>query len=292
MKEFQDPFKNSAFELAAKVAGFTKHLNTISKPIGTRGLIDEKLELFNRGTIPLASLANANWKMWEASLSKLTIYNLAGINNLNLTNLGMYKGGMFDTIAQQRFAVKTLADIAKNLGQLDNLVYQEYNLFPESDNEKEREERRKIIVCDNRIIQSIFDTVNDPKTIYKLTPRELEEYTAEIFRDKGFDIELTKQTRDGGYDILALRKLNGFTDKYLIECKRNREDRPIRIDIIRSFMRVVTKENANKGVIVTTSRFTRDAIKESIDTQYMLDLRDREDLIQWASEYFFNRYKQ
>lgn len=37
---------------------------------------------------------------------------------------------------------------------------------------------------------------------------------------KGFEVMLTKQTRDGGYDILALKLNRDFHLKFLVECKR------------------------------------------------------------------------
>ena len=41
-----------------------------------------------------------------------------------------------------------------------------------------------------------------PSNLRNLSPREFEELLADILRDLGWDVELTKQTRDGGADIL------------------------------------------------------------------------------------------
>jgi len=63
-----------------------------------------------------------------------------------------------------------------------------------------------------------------PELLSKLDTRQFEEVTAEIFRAKGFEVELTKRTRDGGKDIIAFHKDKlGFKTKYLIECKHYAE---------------------------------------------------------------------
>ena len=64
-----------------------------------------------------------------------------------------------------------------------------------------------------------------PKDIYKLTPRQYEELVAELFRDMGYDVTLTKATRDGGKDILAAIKTEIGQLLCLVEAKRYREDR-------------------------------------------------------------------
>ena len=45
-----------------------------------------------------------------------------------------------------------------------------------------------------------------PRRLYELKPRQFEELVAEIWDAFGFEVELTQQTRDGGKDILAIRK--------------------------------------------------------------------------------------
>lgn len=121
--------------------------------------------------------------------------------------------------------------------------------------------------------------------LYKLHPREFEEVIAELFLKKGYTVELTKQTRDGGYDIIALSYDNGMPLKYLIECKRYARKNKVGIDVIRSFSDVIRTENANKGIIVTTSSFTTDVRKRHQAAPYILELKDRTDIISWVQEY-------
>jgi len=58
------------------------------------------------------------------------------------------------------------------------------------------------------IIKDMDDAVKHffkkyPERMYDMNPRKFEELIAAIFKDFGFDVELTKATRDGGRDIIA-----------------------------------------------------------------------------------------
>ena len=48
-----------------------------------------------------------------------------------------------------------------------------------------------------------------PDSIYELPPRKFEELLAELLTDRGWEVELTPATRDGGKDIRLLRKICG-----------------------------------------------------------------------------------
>jgi restriction system protein len=43
------------------------------------------------------------------------------------------------------------------------------------------------------------------QTLYALTPRQFEELIAEIFSQHQFSVDLTRRSRDGGGDIIAVR---------------------------------------------------------------------------------------
>lgn len=57
----------------------------------------------------------------------------------------------------------------------------------------------------SRIQKVIFEIYRDNSLLYKITPFKFEKVIAELLKFQGFTVELTKQTRDGGYDIIALR---------------------------------------------------------------------------------------
>ena len=151
--------------------------------------------------------------------------------------------------------------------------------------EKDIEEEKLIEVVDNTrlLIRSIY---KDYSLLDIIDPRKFEEIVAELLHYKGFEVSLTKRTRDNGYDILALQKISGFPVKFLVECKRQKKN--IGIDIIRSFCDVIRTEQANKGIIFTTSYFSRDSQKRKDELGTILDFKNREDIIEWVIEYNWN----
>lgn len=179
------------------------------------------------------------------------------------------------------FPTTQIAEIAKRLqASIPDLSAFEYNF--DDFQEEDVEEKELIQVIDNtkHLIKNIYE---DHNLLHVVDPRKFEEIIAELLYHKGFEVNLTKQTRDGGYDILALKKIGGFPIKFLVECKRYKKN--IGIDIIRSFCDVIQHEQANKGIIFTTSYFSKDSQNRKNEMGTILDLRNREDIIDWIIDY-------
>ncbi|MDB5088586.1 MAG: hypothetical protein JWR09_2580 [Mucilaginibacter sp.] len=151
----------------------------------------------------------------------------------------------------------------------------------------ESPETKIILLNEANHIQKTIDAIyKDNQQLYRIHHREFEEMMAELLRSRDFEVFLTKRTRDGGKDIIALQNLAGLPFKMLIECKKYAPTRKIGVDIIRGFSHVVNTNKANKGIIFTTSYFTADAKKEQeLSMPYLLDLRDYHDVIQWVNTY-------
>jgi HJR/Mrr/RecB family endonuclease len=124
-----------------------------------------------------------------------------------------------------------------------------------------------------------------PQDIYKLTPRKFEELIASILKDFGFDVELTKATRDGGRDIIAY--IRNAVCKYLtyVECKKYHAKNKVGVGIVREVAGVHKIKQANKSIIVTTSYFTKDAVKEAKLIEHDLELKDYDNLKEWLTRY-------
>ncbi len=142
----------------------------------------------------------------------------------------------------------------------------------------------------NLIIANIDDEIKrylrkHPNKLYELSPRKFEELVASIFKDLGFDVELTQATRDGGRDIIA--HIRNAVCSYLthIECKRYASDNKVGVGIIREVIGVHNIRRATKSIIVTTSFFSGDAIREAQMMENQLDLKDFNDLKTWLQNY-------
>lgn len=145
---------------------------------------------------------------------------------------------------------------------------------------------RKIRIAEP-IEKIIIESAKNPSAIFKLTPRQFEEYIAKIFEGAGYEVQLTAKTKDGGADIICMTKKLDIPIKIAVEAKRYKPDNPISVGLVRSFIGVKDTLGANKLVFVTTSRFTRDAIKfatNPINVHY-LELKYMPDIIKWANDY-------
>lgn len=111
-----------------------------------------------------------------------------------------------------------------------------------------------------------------------------EEIVAEIWHGFGFDVELTKCTRDGGYDVVAIRR-RLVHERFLIECKRPITDRKIGVRPVRELYAVKISERATKAILATTSYFTRDAVMLIDDHRWELEGCDFDGICDWLRMY-------
>lgn len=114
----------------------------------------------------------------------------------------------------------------------------------------------------------------EPELMRRLDPRKFEILVAELLRDKGYEVELTPPSKDGGRDILAIQRDDIGSALTLVECKRYAHDNRVGVDIVRGLYGVVSAENATKGLVATTSYFTSKAKAFRDKVPYRLSLAD------------------
>ena len=140
--------------------------------------------------------------------------------------------------------------------------------------------RRQLEICS--AVEHLIDEATIPReNLMRLSPREFEEFIAEIWNRLGYDVELTARTRDGGRDVVAVRKTESEV-RYIIECKRYGEPHKIGVGILRALYGVKTHERATKAFLATTSYFTRGAIEFWEPHRWELELKDYKGVCEWA----------
>lgn len=99
-----------------------------------------------------------------------------------------------------------------------------------------------------------------PQNIRRIAPRTFERLVAAIYINFGWDTYLTQASKDGGCDVIVKR-----TDELLgqvaclVECKHYALKNKVGVEIVRALYGVVSDRTATKGVVVTSSKFTRGA---------------------------------
>lgn len=126
-----------------------------------------------------------------------------------------------------------------------------------------------------------------PEAMLEMDPRAFEAFVASLVEQLGFEnVQLTPETKDQGRDVLAIKKVHGLSILFAFECKRFSPDRPVGVAIARALLGTVVhgSTRANKGVLVTTSRFTKGA-QSFILTEPTLEGTDFNGIVEWLREY-------
>ena len=95
------------------------------------------------------------------------------------------------------------------------------------------------------------------ENIDSLTGVEFERVCKQLLEKMGFSVETTKVTGDGGIDLIAYNFQPLLSGKYIIQCKRYAGS--VGEPIIRDLYGVITSERANKGILMTSGVFTKQA---------------------------------
>ena len=151
--------------------------------------------------------------------------------------------------------------------------------------------KRKLIVPSQEVITSVKildDTLlkkamRDPQIVHKFSPREFEKMICELLSKQGYDVTLTKQTRDGGKDIIVLRKSMLGEFCIYVECKKYDKTRPISVGLVRELYGTVEADKATAGMMITTSYFSKAAKEFTEQIKHRMTLKDYNDLVQALS---------
>ena len=117
--------------------------------------------------------------------------------------------------------------------------------------------------------------------INSLSGIEFEHLCQTLLHKAGFKVETTKQSGDGGIDLIAKNQHPFVSGKYIVQCKRYSGS--VGEPILRDLYGVVMAERANKGILISTGHFTMSAIRFASDKN--LDLIDGERLAELLYEH-------
>lgn len=101
------------------------------------------------------------------------------------------------------------------------------------------------------------EVAKHPEKLFKVLWLDLERLLLETFEGIGFKTELTRSTKDGGFDLRLTFRDKDQEQAYLVEVKHwSAPSRP-GDRIIKHFAKVVAQEDAKGGVLLSSSGFTQ-----------------------------------
>ncbi len=124
--------------------------------------------------------------------------------------------------------------------------------------------------------------MDHPEAMRDLSTWDFQVYIAALIEQKwGHKVELGPRGADGGVDVRAERQGEFGPELMLVQCKHPRPDKPVGIDTVRLLHHQVIQQEATRGLVVTDSRFTRDAIQELQACRDRMDGADGDRIRRW-----------
>lgn len=138
----------------------------------------------------------------------------------------------------------------------------------------------------NKAETLILNIYKNNKKLYSISGPEFESVIRQLLILWDFHIIPTRQTRDGGIDMLAFKN-KPYPTCAAIECKTSRKH-SIGVEVIRGVMYVAEKIKASCAFIFTNSKFSKDACKEQTLQKYKLQLFDGKKVLNLIRDYVSN----
>lgn len=117
------------------------------------------------------------------------------------------------------------------------------------------------------------------QTLLAMDAFEFEKHVMSFFQHQGLLSWVTKRSNDAGVDGFAKHE-KGLI---VVQCKRYSESNVVGRPVVQQFKGVVEENNAWRGYVVTTSRFSQEA-KDSADLNERVILVDMDVLVQWHDD--------
>jgi len=204
---------------------------------------------------------------------------------LNLVELTRGQSEIIDFILRY---VKNLS-WSYSLAEIENYIFENIIFAGIRDN------TGRIILPENPIFQEIKSDIiivnghalqklkMNPQMMHQLKPREFEEMMAELMEKRGYNVDLTKATRDGGKDLIVARHNDFGNFIYYVECKQYRPENPVGVNMVRELMGTVHADKVTAGILITSSYFSPDAISYSKKVEHQISLVDFMRLREWLN---------
>lgn len=155
----------------------------------------------------------------------------------------------------------------------------ELKLFDEKEIKKTSAEISTIQL--NTFDPSLYNKIiTNPVLIHSTTWRDFEYLLKEILSAFEYEVELQKGTKDGGIDIIAIKKNDIFGEhKYLIQAKKWKNK--VGVEPVQRLAFLKDYYNVSKACLATTSTFTKGAWDLAKMYPWQLELKDYNGLLDW-----------
>jgi HJR/Mrr/RecB family endonuclease len=237
------------------------------------------------GSIPqfkerIDDLSESGWEIYETQIKySASVLMVDGESTYIFTKTS--EGYLIDKIEDEHLKAEIISIFQTSTANESNihLLFEDILFSSFSQNSS------KIVTISTEIWSKIIAKLADnPTDLEKLDPRKFEELIAELLIRENMQVQLTPRTKDGGVDIFVEKETVFGKHLYLVECKHYNKRNKVGVSIVRSLYGIVEDKNATKGIIVTTSDFTR-GVKSFADLhKNRIDLKNGDSLVNWLNK--------
>ncbi len=221
--------------------------------------------------------AEALAPQYEQTLKLIDLPKLSSLIDKYITNSELFTSNLFEKVWKLDLNV---------LAQISNPNPEEIEEFGPNVNNLGEEEKSALISVNYLPFKLIVKILRSPHEVKNLTPNQFEEFVADTLIALGFsDVILTPRSRDGGKDVIASHQINGIPLSFYFECKKYADGNKIQLETLRALLGTLAHDarNVNKGVLVTTSTFTKGS-NDFILSEARLDGKDYDGILGWINE--------
>ena len=134
------------------------------------------------------------------------------------------------------------------------------------------------------------DIVRGGRLLEELEWRDFEQLIGSLLEKEGWTVEVTQGTRDGGIDVIATREDATLGRiRSLWQAKKYKSTRHVSLSAVRELSAVRDDARATKGVMVTTSKLTRDAIAWVRRDAFRLGYKDDIEVKRWIQKLLIDK---
>ena len=118
--------------------------------------------------------------------------------------------------------------------------------------------------------------------MYEIHWKDFEKLLGELLEQEGWRVQITRSSKDGGIDLIAnmVDPIIGEI-KTLWQAKKFKETNKVSLSAVRELSAIRERENATKGIMVTTSKLTGGAIKWIQQDRYRLGYLEGHQIEEW-----------
>lgn len=129
--------------------------------------------------------------------------------------------------------------------------------------------------CTRIINAKYLDKIEPQEYLTDLSSRQFELLVAHMYKEDGYNVEVTKESKDGGFDVIARKLSVNSEEKVLIECKKYTGN--VGVKFVRQLLGLLDVTRATRGVLVSSGGFSAPASALAVSSR-RIELVNHEEL--------------